>query len=297
MRVRDPRPMLLLAVLALVGCAATGSDADQVRPEVNPGNPELATNPDIPVVEDVVYGNAGGVDLALDVCLPTEQVTPPVPRPAIVVVHGGSWARGDKATVSWRAVCQWFAAEGYPAFSVNYRLAPEFPFPAASEDVRRAINWILQPAQLERYSIDRERLALFGGSAGGNLVSLVGTRGAPVAAVVEISGPMDLTGVAVTDDFAPAQLSYLACPSYAECPQADDASPRYSITPDDPPFFVAHSTTEMIPIEQADLFVADLREAGVEVEYVVAEGNLHSIALLDAQLKARILAFYARVLR
>lgn len=296
MRRPDPRFLALVVLLALAGCQPTGDAGDEITPDIVSTNPELATLPDIPVIEDVVYGSAGGVDLMLDVCLPTEQVTPPVPRAAIVVVHGGSWTRGDKADIGWRAVCQWFADEGYPAFSVNYRLAPEFPYPAATQDVRAAINWVLQPEQLERYSIDRERIALFGGSAGGNLVSQVGLRGAPVAAVAELSGPVDLTGVAATDDFIPVQLSYLGCASYAECPQADDASPRYAIDAGDPPFFVAHSTDERIPIEQSQLFVEDLRAAGVPTEFVIAEGTLHSIAMLDRQLKERIIAFYARVL-
>ena len=68
----------------------------------------------------------------------------------------------------------------------------------------------------------------------------------------------------------------------------------YAVDASDPPFFVAHSTNEKIPLPQSERFVEKLRDAGVDVEFLVADGTLHSIALLDDDLKARILAFYAR---
>jgi acetyl esterase len=339
-----PRRSRLLAIAAigmataavLAGCGPTGDDSEQVTPQIVAVNPELATLPDIPVVEDLAYGEADGQPLLLDACLPkedaeSEQTPTPAPsetspddaatatpepepsetadevdaepddpaRAAIIVVHGGSWSRGDKADVAWRAVCQWFASAGYPTFSVNYRLAPAAPFPAGFGDVQTAVRWLREPAQLERFDIDPERIGAFGGSAGGNLVSLLGTAGkgdltsgVRVAAVADLSGPIDLTGVAVTDDFVPVQLAYLACTDLDDCPVADDASPNYAVDPSDPPFFVAHSTVEKIPLEQSELFVRALRDAGIDTEFITVEGTLHSIAMLDADLKQRIIAFF-----
>ncbi|HTE59596.1 MAG TPA: alpha/beta hydrolase, partial [Solirubrobacteraceae bacterium] len=147
---------LAIAVIALAGCGQTGTDSEQLTPQIVAVNPELATLPDIPVVEDIAYGGSAEQPLLLDACLPPRTDDAPVqnaddaaadpsdgadlpdleqpelpPRAAIVVVHGGSWARGDKADIAWRAVCQWFASAGYVAFSVNYRLAPTFVYPAA----------------------------------------------------------------------------------------------------------------------------------------------------------------------
>ena len=72
--------------------------------------------------------------------------------------------------------------------------------------------------------------------------------------------------------------------------------PNFHVDESDPPFFIAHSTTEKIPLAQSERFVEDLRRAGIDVDFLVADGTLHSIALLDDDLKARIVAFYARIL-
>jgi acetyl esterase/lipase len=315
---------LAIGFAALSGCAPTGAESEQVTPEIVAVNPELATLPDIPVIEDIAYGGNAAHPLLLDACVPTSEDDSPVQnaggagddeagtaagtelqeperpaRAAIVVVHGGSWARGDKADVAWRAVCQWFASAGYVAVSVNYRLAPVDIFPAAIDDVRAAVAWLRDDEQLVRFNIDPDRIGAFGGSAGGNLVALLGTlgsgdltAGSRVAAVAELSGPIDLTGIAVTDDFVPVQLAYLGCTTEADCPAAKAASPLYTIDASDPPFFVGHSTREKIPLEQAELFVSGLRAAGVETEFVTVDGALHSIAMLDADLKARIIDFF-----
>jgi acetyl esterase/lipase len=315
---------LAIGIAALSGCAPAGSESEQVTPEIVAVNPELATLPDIPVVEDIAYGGTAEAPLLLDACLPqreddapaqnaagagddeagtaagTELQDPEEPeRAAIVVVHGGSWTRGDKADIAWRAVCQWLASAGYVAFSVDYRLAPEHVFPAAIEDVQAAVAWLREDEQITRFHIDPDRIGAFGGSAGGNLVSLLGTlgsgdlgTGSRVAAVAELSGPTELTGLAATDDFVPVQLAYLGCATEEDCPVARDASPLYAIDASDPPFFVGHSTAEKIPLEQADLFVSGLRAAGVATEFVTVEGSLHSIAMLDADLKARIIDFF-----
>ena len=309
---------LALGVAMLSGCGPTGTDSDVLTPQVVPVNPELATLPDVPVVADIAYGTDPAQ--MLDACLPprAEDAVPAgaggagddpagpelqdqdaPTRAAIVVVHGGSWSRGDKADIAWRAVCQWLASAGYVAFSLNYRLAPANIYPAAIDDVQAAVAWLREDEQVTRFHIDPERIGAFGGSAGGNLVALLGTRGSGeltsgtrVAAVAELSGPIDLTGLAATDDFIPVQLAYLGCATEEDCPSAVPASPFYEIDDTDPPFFVGHSTAEKIPLAQSEIFVAGLRAAGVSVDFVTVEGTLHSIAMLDADLKKRIVDFF-----
>ncbi len=315
---------LSIGVAALSGCAPTGAASVEVTPEIVPVNPELATLPGIPVVVDIPYGGTDEQPLFLDACLPPAEIDAPVQnaggdgadqgptaagpelqepdeplRAAIIVVHGGSWTRGDKADIAWRAVCQWFASAGYVALSVNYRLAPASVFPAAIDDVQAAVAWLRADEQVTRFHIDPDRIGAFGGSAGGNLVALLGTlgsgdltTGSRVAAVAELSGPTDLTGLAATDDFVPVQRAYLGCAAADACPAAFAASPISAIDPSDPPFFVGHSTVEKIPVEQAELFVKGLRDVGVATEFVTVEGTLHSIAMLDADLKARIIEFF-----
>lgn len=301
MRVAVGIPLALAAVLVLAACGPTGSDAEQIDPEVDAAGTDLATDPDVTVLADLEYRAVDGEPLLLDACLPPGFDPTAESVPGILVVHGGSWREGRKDSVGWRAVCTWLAAAGYPAFSVDYRLAPEHPFPAGLDDVQTAVDWLRGDS--ERFGVDPDRLGIFGGSAGGNLAALTGTigsgvldTGSRVAAVVDLSGPIDLTGVALTDDFAPLQLEYLGCTTFQTCRTAEAASPNFHVDESDPPFFIAHSTTEKIPLPQSERFVEDLRDAGVDVEFLVADGTLHSIALLDDDLKARIVAFYTRTL-
>ena len=299
------------ALLALTACGPTGDDSDTVTPTAQPVYPQFTTYPDIPVIQDIPYGTADGQPLLLDACFPRDAaIDDPAsdPRPVIVSIHGGSWQRGDKSNLNWRAVCQWFASEGFVAVSVNYRLVPAYTFPAQLDDVQDAVDWLRDPAQVLRYNIDPDRIGAFGGSAGGNLVSLLGTVGtgdrddvARVSSVVDLSGPADLTGPITTTggndvDFGLVQLEFLGCTSWDACPNAAKASPGTYADSSDPPFFVAHSIDEYIPLAQSENFVETLRDAGVAVEFVTVEGTAHSIAMLDEDMQERILNFYARTL-
>jgi acetyl esterase len=298
--------MLAVTATLLAGCAPSGIDSERLKPAAQPVYPQLKTNPDIPVTANVEYGDPGGTPILLDVCFPKDAADgtkDQSPRPAVVAIHGGSWRAGDKSNVSWRSICQWLASAGFVAFSVDYRLAPAFTFPAQIDDVRSAVTWIREADQVIRYNIDPDRIGVFGGSAGGNLAALLGTEGhgsltagTRVAAVAELSGPTDLTAAALgrgilPPDFQQLELDYLHCPSFGDCDSARAASPLYQVDPSDPPFFIGHSIKEYIPIQQSDALVAALRKAGVDVNYVTVKGTAHSIAMLDKPLRARIIAF------
>jgi acetyl esterase len=287
---RQPtRPLLACVVLALTGCGGVPVEGPPLAPPAT----EYAG---VSFVDDLDFGGPDGI--RLDVCLPGD--TAAQPYPAIISVHGGGWMQGDKAQRPWRDVCGWLASEGFVVFQPNYRLAPEHPYPAAIDDVSAAVGWIRGDEQVERFGHDPARLGAFGDSAGGNLVSLLGTRGdgdtsdgTRVAAVVELSAPLDLTAAGIDlgglgVGFQQVQLDYLGCASYGDCPDARDASPPYQVDPSDPPFFVAHSTDEFIPVEQAEDFVARLHDAEVDVTYVEVPGSAHALALLDDDLRASI---------
>ena len=298
--------------LALSACGPTGDDAQLVDPATDPVYPQVQTYPDIPVIENIPYTTTDGEPQYLDACFPADApIGDPssVPRPVIVSIHGGSWQHGDKANLNWRSVCQWFASEGFVAVSVNYRLAPSATFPAQLDDVQDAVRWLRDPAQVQRYNIDPARIGAFGGSAGGNLAALLGTSGsgdltvdARVAAVAELSGPTDIReAIPTTDsysqDFGLVQLQYVGCASFDECPAAANASPVTLVDDSDPPFFVGHSTEEFIPLSQAQELVETLRGASIPVTFVAVEGTLHSIAMLDDDMRQRIIAFFRTTLQ
>ncbi|POH67057.1 hypothetical protein C3B59_07115 [Cryobacterium zongtaii] len=231
----------------------------------------------------------------------TETSSAAVLRPAVLSIHGGSWARGDKGNSDWRNVCEWLASEGFVAYSVNYRLVPAVSFPAAIEDLGRAVEWMR--ANAERYGIDPDRIGAFGGSAGGNLATLLGARGSGsltdgsrVAAVAELSGPVDLSydGIVVAGGSSGLEqivLDYLDCESLLDCRAARDASAVRSLDRTDPPVFVGSSTDEFIPLSQSTGFAAELNALGIVNQLVTVPGSLHSIGILDAAMRDQMSAF------
>jgi alpha-L-fucosidase 2 len=137
--------------------------------------------------KDVEYGSPEGHAVLLDLHVPEGEG----PFPAAILVHGGGFDEGSKST-NVRPLFDVLANAGFAWFSIDYRLAPEFHFVQANEDVESAIRWV--KANAKTYRVDPSRLALIGESAGGLLVNYAGTHdslGTRVAAVVDFYGPVD----------------------------------------------------------------------------------------------------------
>ena len=84
------------------------------------------------VEQDITYCTADGVALKMDLHYPE---TTDAPLPAVVYVHGGAWIRGDKAIGENARFVPELVERGYLVASINYRLAPQFQFPALIQDV------------------------------------------------------------------------------------------------------------------------------------------------------------------
>jgi acetyl esterase len=258
------------------------------------------------VEADLQYGVAAdGTLLTLDICRPPSDAIGGS-QPTVVSVHGGSWARGDKANADWRNVCLWLASEGFVAASVNYRLVPEARYPAQVDDVAAAVAWLREPAQVEAFDIDPARIGVFGGSAGGHLAALLGTlgdgpldTGSRVAAVAELSGPVGLGAAELEADAASDWLrgivaEFLGCEPDAgdeACPQAIEASATAHVDPSDPPFLIGHAAGEIVPVAQSERLAATLRASAVPAELAVVPGDAHSIGILDGALRERVATF------
>jgi acetyl esterase/lipase len=297
---RLPAGILVAGMVAASIVGALTSHAAVIPSRTTPegASANVSAYPGVRVLRNVPYEVVDGTTEQLDVCLPA-RLSKSVPRPAVIEVHGGSWAHKDKSDPAWQDVCRWLASVGYVTANVDYRLAPLHPYPAGIRDVERAVEWMRQPAQTRRFDINPRRIAAFGGSAGGNLVSLLGTLGSGstsvghrVAAVVDMSGPIDLTSSGVERrTFYPLVLAYLHCTNLGSCPQAAAASPDHHVDSTDPPFFITNSTDELIPYAQSVNFVKTLRSSGVKATLVTLPGRAHSIAGLNVTMRSRIAAF------
>jgi acetyl esterase len=113
------------------------------------------------LIEDLEYARHDGKRLRLDILCPEGRG----PHPVLVYLHGGAFAVGSKRT--HRALAAVYASQGYLVCNVDYRLTPQYPFPAAIEDACAAWLWVADHAG--GYGGDRRRMALAGESAGANL--------------------------------------------------------------------------------------------------------------------------------
>ncbi|HEX8324729.1 MAG TPA: alpha/beta hydrolase [Tepidisphaeraceae bacterium] len=257
------------------------------------------------VTKDVIYGRAGGVALRLDASVPAGDG----PHPAVILVHGGGWQGGDKS--NFRALFEPLTQAGYAWFSVNYRLAPKFPFPACVDDVETAVQWV--KAHAAEYNVDPDRIALLGESAGGHLVELVTARAgdkSPLrpAAVVALYAPSDLHALAKATQargipIAPMLRSLFGLDKWDAAAEGmlRAMSPVTHVRAGLPPFLLLHGTADqLVPIAQSTAFQAACQAVGVPCDLITVEGGPHGMMfwnLMDPSYKGKILAFLERQLK
>jgi acetyl esterase/lipase len=261
--------------LALLLGAALLAPAQQPRP---PQVPEGTK-----VYRDLAYVKDGHERQKLDLYLPEKAEGP---LPLIVWIHGGGWQAGSKD----RCPAVPFVAKGYAVASINYRLSQHAKFPAQIEDCKAAIRWLR--ANARKYHLDPDHVGVWGASAGGHLVALLGTSGGAkelegkegnldqssrVQAVVDWFGPTDLTkmgGGHNRPNSAEARL--LGGPVQENMEKAAVANPITYVSKDAAPFLIMHGDEDKsVPYSQSELLTEALKKAGVEVTLVPIKGAGH----------------------
>ena len=228
---------------------------------------------------------------------PHEPAQDPAGRPLPVIVwnHGGGFVMGslDGYDPVVRALC---AATGCLVVSVNYRLAPEHPFPAQVEDVITVARWT--HANIADHGGDPDRMVVAGDSAGGNLSAVLGHQLHGMFRLQVLLYPVtDLTmsQPSIDENADGYLLTRNACEHFrsqylGEYADLKDplASPLFA---DDtqlagaPPALVI--TAELDPLrDEGEAYAARLREAGVPVEHVRFDGMIHAFFVFGAMIPA-----------
>ena len=240
--------------------------------------PVLAAQNKYRVVTGVEYTRPGGVSVLLDAHIPEDAHD----VPAVILVHGGGWSQGDRTASFIQPLFPLLDQTGFAWFTIDYRLAPRFAYPAAADDVEAAVLYVKQHAK--EYGVNPQKIALMGESAGGHLVNLVGARNtAGVAAVVCFYGPIDMLLWGKRLEGKPLSE---AVRGFFGIEALDDAgwrqirrtSPRIYLGPQTPPFLVIHGTRDQaVDYSQALLTVELLEKIHVPCKLITVPDGVHGV--------------------
>jgi len=253
---------------------------------------------DVKVLKDITYATVGDRKLPLDLYLPGSMDKP---VPLVIWIHGGGWRGGSKDDPG-RALP--LLQRGYAVASVEYRLSGEAIFPAAIEDCKAAVSFLRLNAV--EYSLDPERFGVWGSSAGGHLVALLGTTNdvtdfdthevtkkapATVQAVCDWFGPTDFLrmndfpGRIDHDSPNSPESRFIGGPIQQNKEKVAKANPITYVSESDPPILIMHGEVDQaVPYNQSELLYAALQKAGVESTlYKVEKGDHGFRGAVDSQ--------------
>ncbi len=242
------------------------------------------------VLSNVYYGPMPEEDM--EVCLPEGGSST---SPGIIMIHGGSWVGGDKSRYS--EMCSDYAAEGYVAATINYRLAPEFQWPDQIGDVQLAVRYLR--ANAFNYGLDTGRICALGDSAGAQLAllldelqtihpadvaSLYADVSPSVLCVVDQFGPTDLAQLYGQNPSVQQFMYYLLDDQVPPAPIYADASPYENITAQTGRALIIQGTQDqtVLPEQSLELDQAFLKD-GFSPQYISYVGDHEYGGLSPAQ--------------
>jgi acetyl esterase/lipase len=261
-------------------------------------------------ITDIEYGQTPEKRLLLDIFLPAEL--PAAPLPLIVNIHGGGWAGGSK---DFRGDLRQIA-QGFAYASISYRLSQEATFPAQIHDCKGAIRFLR--AHAAEYHLDPGRIGLWGASAGGHLVALLGASAGIEELEGEVGGNLAASSrvQAVCDFCGPTDLllyfklggrkkygmiiglvdQLLGGPLGKKRALARLANPLAFVTPQAPPFLIVHGDQdEAVPHQHGVALHEALTKAGVESTLLLLKGMGHFLA--GPEIDAAVDRFFSRHLK
>ncbi len=255
----------------------------------------LAQAQEVSISPDVVYGHKFGMALTFDVFQPAE----PNGAGVLFMVSGG-WYSNWAPPENMQRVFTPLLEKGFTVFAVRHGSSPKFSIPEAVEDVRRSVRFIRMNA--EKFSVDPQRLGVYGMSAGGHLSLMLGTaadEGDPkaedpvlrvsdrVQAVVAMVAPTDLQiMVWEAPDHLPAYDRFPALD--LDLNQAKQFSPLVQVTSDDAPtLLIVGDKDELVPMNHSEKIQSAFAHQNVDSELLILEGAGHGFQGDDQQKASR----------
>ncbi len=234
--------------------------------------------------------------------------------PFVVFIHGGGWIGNDKyADMGYMPnTISAMLNNGMAVVSIDYRFATEAVFPAILQDCNKAVSFLYD--QADTYSLDKNRIALMGFSAGGHLASLMGTsqnnkvndlyfpntaRPYQFKAVVDFYGPVDLVLLPGNEDEKSPEGILIGAAPLVRPALAKAASPITYIDKNDPPFLIYHGEKDnIVSNKQSRLFSAWLTHYGVKNKLTIVKDAPHFGPMYDVEeIRNEVIAFLTEHLK
>lgn len=266
--------IILLCVLFVTGHTAMAQDSVTVKKVNYPAGFTEQLN--------VVYTKVNDWEGKMDIYLPPVKNAP---TPVIINIHGGGWNKGNKESQSGFSG---FFKRGYAVANIGYRLTGVATAPAAVEDTRCALIYLISNAK--KLNIDVNKIVIMGGSAGGHLALMggllennpifdtncKGTENVKVAAIIDKYGITDVWDWGYGKDKTSKSATSWLGSKAQDKDFAMSVSPLYQVKKTSPPVFIVHGDADpIVPYQQSVALKAKLDEAGVKNEFITVKGGLH----------------------
>ena len=231
---------------------------------------------------DVVYTKGKDWEQKMDLYTAPKSMSP---TPIVINIHGGGWNKGVKE--SQTGFNSFFKA-GFAVANIEYRLSGQATAPAAVEDTRCALIYIIKNAKA--LNVDVNRIVIMGGSAGGHLALMGGLLGnnhifdgnCPGVENIKVAAIIDQYGIADVWDWAYGP--YITSKSAKQWlgDKANDKAFIASVSPityvnkNSPPTFIVHGDADpTVPYQESIALHKKFEEAGVKTQLMIVEGGLH----------------------
>jgi acetyl esterase/lipase len=231
---------------------------------------------------NVVYTTVGDWEGKMDLYLPPASKGPSA---VVINIHGGGWNKGVKES---QTGYNSFFKQGFAVANIEYRLTGKATAPAAVEDTRCALIYLIKNAKA--LNIDVNKIVIMGGSAGGHLALMggllgndrrfdgncAGTEDIKVAAIIDKYGITDVWDWGYGSNVTSKSAARWLGDKKDDKKFAASVSPMTYVTKNSPPVFIVHGDADpTVPYQQSVDLHKKLKEAGVITEFMTVPGGLH----------------------